>query len=162
MGSSVRPIPEGYHSITPSLTCRDAARAIDFYKRVFGATERGRMDGPGGKVMHAELIIGDSTVFVADEFPGLSAAPASTSTPAVYFYLYVENVDSLFNRAVAAGCQVNTPVETMFWGDRYGKVTDPFGHQWGLATHVEDVTPEEMARRSAEFTAKMSKAAGQG
>jgi PhnB protein len=161
MGSSVRPIPEGYHSITPSLTCRDAARAIEFYKNIFGATELVRMDGPGGKVMHAELKIGDSTIFVADEFPGMSAAPVPNVTPSVYFYLYVENADAVFDRAVAGGCRVNMPVDTMFWGDRYGKVTDPFGHQWGVATHVEDVAPEEMARRSAEFTAKMAKAAGQ-
>ncbi len=161
MATSVRPIPEGYHSITPSLTCRDASRAIDFYKNVFGATEIARMAGPDGKVMHAELKIGDSIVFLAEEFPGMSAAPASTATPSVYFYLYVKDADSVFNRAVSAGCRVDMPVATMFWGDRYGKLTDPFGHQWGIATHVEDVAPEEMRRRSAEFTAKMAQAAGQ-
>jgi PhnB protein len=160
MATSVRPIPQGYHSITPALTCRDAGRAVEFYKKALGATELVRMAAPDGRVMHAELKIGDSIVFLADEFPGASAAPAPTTTPSIYLYLYVEDVDSVFKRATSAGCRVDMPVETMFWGDRYGKVTDPFGHHWGLATHVEDVAPEEMKKRSAEFTAKMAKAAG--
>ena len=152
-----RPIPEGYHSISPSLTCRDAARAIDFYKKVFGASEIMRMPGPDGKIGHAELRIGDSVIFVNDPFPGMSAAPSGL--PAIYLFLYVEGVDSVFNRAVDAGCRVDMPLADMFWGDRFGKITDPFGHQWGLATHVEDVAPEEMKRRSEEWTKKMAKAA---
>jgi PhnB protein len=127
MPNSVRAIPEGYHSISPSLTCKNAAGAIDFYKAVFGATEIMRMPGPGGVIMHAELRIGDS----------------------------------VFNRAVAAGSKVTMPVTNQFWGDRYGKFNDPFGHSWGVATHVEDVAPEEMMRRQAEWTASMAKAAGQ-
>lgn len=161
MSASVSPIPQGYHSITPAITCRNAARAIEFYKSAFGATEMVRMPGPDGTVVHAELKIGDSVLFVSDEFPGMSAAPSGSAPPSAYLFVYTEDVDSMFNRAVAAGGRVEMPVQDMFWGDRYGKLTDPFGHQWGLATHVEDVAPDEMARRSAEFTAKMAKAAGQ-
>lgn len=160
MSANVRPIPEGYHSISPALTCKDAARAIDFYKQAFGATELNRMDGPGGSVGHAELRIGDSIIFVSDVFPGMSAAPVPTTTPSTYLFLYTEDVDATFNRALAAGATVSMPVMDMFWGDRYGKVTDPFGHTWGIATHVEDVAPEEITRRAAEWTAKMAKAAG--
>ena len=157
--ANLRAIPEGYHSISPSLTCRDAARAIDFYKRVFGATEIMRMPGPGGKVGHAELRIGDSVIFVSDPLPGMPAASESGAAPVIYLFLYTEDVDSVFNRAVQAGCRVEMPLADMFWGDRFGKITDPFGHQWGLATHVEDVAPEEMKRRSEEWTKKMAKAA---
>ncbi len=160
MPNPVRAIPEGYHSISPALTCKDAARAIEFYKSVFGATEIMRMPGPDGKIMHAEVKIGDSIIFINDEFPGMAQAPAPGVTPSVYLFLYDENVDSVFNRAVSMGSKVVMPLDNMFWGDRYGKVTDPFGHQWGLAQHVEDVAPEEMKRRSEEWTAKMAKAAG--
>lgn len=159
MASAVKPIPEGYHSITPALTCRDAARAIDFYKAAFGATEIMRMASPDGKVMHAELKIRDSVFFIADEFPGMSAAPSmSAPNKGSYLFLYVENVDAVFGKAAANGSRVEMPVTDMFWGDRYGKLTDPFGHQWGIATHIEDVAPEEMKRRSAAW---MAKAAGQ-
>ncbi len=160
MPNPVRAIPEGYHSISPALTCKDAARAIEFYKSVFGATEIMRMPGPDGKIMHAEVKIGDSIIFINDEFPGMAQAPSPGVTPSVYLFLYNENVDSVFNRAVSMGSKVVMPLDNMFWGDRYGKVTDPFGHQWGLAQHVEDVAPEEMKRRSEEWTAKMAKAAG--
>jgi PhnB protein len=156
MSSNVRPIPEGYHSITPSLTCKNAAAAIDFYKEAFGATEMSRMEGPGGSVGHAELRIGDSLIFVADEFPGMSAAPTPGVTPASYLFVYTEDCDATFNRAVEAGATPTMPLADMFWGDRYGKITDPFGHSWGIGTHVEDVAPEEMERRAAEWTAKMS------
>ena len=159
MPSNVRPVPEGYHSLTPAITCKDAGRAIDFYKQAFGATEIMRMPGPGGRVMHAELRIGDSVIFVSDEFPGMAAAPTPGAIPSSYVFLYTEDVDTVFNRAVAAGAQPTMPVTDMFWGDRYGKLTDPFGHSWGLSTHVEDVAPEEMARRSAEWTANIAKAA---
>jgi PhnB protein len=161
MSNAVRPIPEGYHSITPQLTCRDAASAIDFYKNVLGASELMRMAGPDGKVMHAELKIGDSRVMVNDEFPGVAAAPAPTAVHSSSVFLYTEDVDSVFERAVQAAARVDMPLSNMFWGDRYGKFTDPFGHQWGVATHVEDVAPEEMQRRSEEMTKQMAKAASQ-
>ena len=161
MPNPVRPIPEGYHSITPQITCRDAARAIDFYKEVFGATEVARSASPDGKIMHAELKIGDSRIMLNDEFPGMCSAPAPTATHSSYLFLYLEDVDSVYNRAVSAGSRVDMPLDNMFWGDRYGKITDPFGHQWGVATHVEDVSFEEMERRSKEMFAKMAKAAGQ-
>src|SRR5229473_2917330 len=139
MPKPVRAIPEGYHSITPALTCKDAGRAMDFYKSVLGATEIMRMPGPDGKVMHGELRIGDSVIFVADEFPGMSCAPTPGATNPVYIFMYTENVDTLYNNAIAAGARVDMPLMDQFWGDRYGKVTDPFGHQWGLAQHVEGV-----------------------
>jgi len=161
MPSNVRPIPEGYHSITPALTCRDAARAIDFYKEALDAKEIVRMAGPGGKVMHAELQIGDSHFMLADEFPGMSAAPNPSVLQSSYLFVYTEDVDTAFARAVKAGARADMPPNNMFWGDRYGKLTDPFGHQWGLATHIEDVAPEEMKRRSEEWTKQMAKAAGQ-
>jgi len=158
MAKATNPIPQGYHTITPALTCRDAAKAIDFYKKAFGAQELMRMPSPDGKVSHAELKIGDSVVFVSDEFPGMSAAPASTATPAYYLFLYVKDADATYNQAVSAGAKATMPPQDMFWGDRFGKVTDPFGHQWGIATHVEDVAPEEIGKRAQAFFAK---AAGQ-
>jgi len=154
MSNPVRAIPEGYHTVTPYLTCKNSAKAIDFYKSVFGATEITRMTGPDGKVGHAELKIGDSLIFLADEFPGMNSAPTPGVKNACGIFLYLENVDATFNRAVAAGASVEMPL-----ADRYGKITDPFGHNWGLAQHVEDVAPEEMKRRSQEFAAKMAKAA---
>jgi PhnB protein len=157
MTGKAKPNPEGFHSVTPYLTVNDAARAIDFYKRAFGATERNRMDGPGGKVVHAEIKIGDSIVMLADEMmAGGSRSPQSLGGTTSGLFIYVEDVDSAFNRAAAAGAKVDMPVADMFWGDRYGKMTDPFGHSWSLATHIEDVAPEEMARRSKEAMAKMA------
>ena len=161
MSNPVRAIPEGYHSISPSLTCKDAARAIEFYKSVFGATEIMRMPGPQGLIMHAEIRIGDSVVFINDEIPGMAVAPSGTSISPVYLFLYTEDVDAVFSRAMAANCKVTMPVADQFWGDRYGKFNDPFGHTWGVATHVEDVAPAEMERRQAEWAASMAKAAGQ-
>lgn len=161
---SVRAIPDGFHTITPGITCKNAAKAIDFYKKVFDAQEIMRMDGPGGTVAHAELRIGDSIVMLGDEFPGMTKAPDASTPPSYSLFLYTDNVDALFARAVSAGAKVEMPLENQFWGDRYGKVRDPFGHQWGLAQHVEDVAPEEMDRRAKEWQAKMSqgsKAAGQ-
>ncbi len=151
-----RAIPEGYHSISPSLTCKDAARAIDFYKHVFGAEELMRMPSRDGKISHAELKIGDSIIFVNDVMG--PAAAATPGMPGMSLFLYVENADKVFTRAVAAGAQIDMALDDQFWGDRYGKVTDPFGHQWGIATHVEDVAPEEIGKRAAAFFAK---AAGQ-
>lgn len=156
MTSGVRAVPAGYHTVTPGITCKDAARAIQFYKDAFGATVRLRMDSPDGKVSHAELQIGDSVIFLGDEFPGMTAGPSADALPAASLYLYVEDADAVFNQAIAAGAQPDMPVTTMFWGDRYGKVRDPFGHIWGVATHVEDVSEEEMARRGAEWMAQMS------
>ena len=161
MATNVRPIPEGYHSITPQLTCRDAVRAIDFYKQALGAKEVVRMAGPNGKVMHAELQIGDSRFMIGDEFPGMSAAPSPTALHSTSLFVYTEDVDAAFNRAVKAGAHADMPPTNMFWGDRYGKFTDPFGHQWGVATHVEDVAPAEMQRRSEEWTKQMAKTAEQ-
>jgi PhnB protein len=158
MAKATNPIPKGYHTITPSLTCRDAAKAIDFYKKAFGAQELMRMPSPDGKIGHAEIKIGDSVVFISDEFPGRTAAPSPTATPSSSLFLYVEDVDAVYNRAVSAGAKSTMPLQDMFWGDRFGNVVDPFGHQWGLATHIEDVAPDEIERRSAAFFAK---AAGQ-
>lgn len=161
MAANVRPIPDGYHALTPQLTCRDAARAIDFYKEALGAKVLSRMDGPGGKVMHAELQIGDSRFMLSDEFPGMTAAPNPNALHSSSLFLYTNDVDSSFNRAVKAGARADMQPSDMFWGDRYGKFTDPFGHQWGVATHIEDVAPEEMKRRGEEWSKQMAKAAGQ-
>jgi PhnB protein len=158
MTKATNPIPKGYHTITPSVTCRDAAKAIDFYKKAFGAQELMRMPSPDGtKVSHAEIKIGDSVVFVSDEFPGMSAAPSPTSTPSYSLFLYVADVDSVFNRAVSAGARADMPMQDMFWGDRFGKLTDPFGHEWSVATHIEDVPPAEMGKRAQEAMAAMAK-----
>jgi len=154
---AVKPIPEGYHSITPYLTVRGADRAIDFYRRAFGAEELARLNGPDGKtVMHAELKIGDSRFFLGDEVAGMGCRSAETlgGSPSG-IYLYVKDVDEAFRKAVAAGATVKTPLEDMFWGDRTGSVIDPFGNTWDLATRREDVPPEEMKRRGHEFFKKM-------
>jgi len=161
MSSVKHPIPKGYHSLSPSLTCKNAAGAIDFYKRVFGATELMRMAGPGGMITHAELQIGDSRLFLNDHMPPMASAPAPGSSTGVYIFLYTEDVDGVYNRAVEEGCQVTMPLADQFWGDRYGKFVDPYGHAWGVASHVEDVAPEDMKRRQEEMMAKMAKAAGQ-
>jgi PhnB protein len=161
MPNAVRPIPEGYHSITPQLTCRDAARAIDFYKSVFGAEEIMRMPDPSGKVMHAELRIGDSRFMLNDEVPGMAVAPSPTPIHSSSLFIYTEDVDSLYKRALKAGAREDMALSNMFWGDRFGKFTDPFGHQWGVATHVEDVAPAEMQRRFEETTKQKGKAAAQ-
>ena len=152
----VQAVPTGFHTVTPSLVCRNCAAAIDFYKRALGAQERYRMAGPGGSIMHAELTVGDSILFVNDEFPfGGTKSPQSLKGTSVSLMLYVDDVDRAFEQATAAGCKAVMPLANMFWGDRYGMVSDPYGHVWGLASHVEDVGPEEMARRSAEFAAKL-------
>ena len=156
---AVQAIPQGFHSVTPGLTCKNASQAIDLYKKAFGAVERSRMAGPDGKIVHAEIQIGDSILFLSDEFPGMSAAPSPNALPSQSVYLYVQNVDSVFKQAVAAGCREGMPLADMFWGDRFGKVIDPFGHHWNLATHIEDVAPAEMERRSKEWMAKMASAA---
>ena len=154
MAHNVRAIPEGYHTISPSLTCKDAARAIDFYKKAFNAQEIMRMPSPDGKISHAELRIGDSVLFLNDEMGPM--AGATSGTPRIYLFLYVEDADTTFDSAVKAGAKVEMPLENQFWGDRFGKLTDPFGHQWGVATHVEDLTPEEIDKRATAFFAKMA------
>jgi PhnB protein len=160
MADKVSAIPEGFHSITPALTCKGAAKAIDFYKQAFGAKEISRME-MGGMIAHAELEIGNSKIFISDEFPGMSAGPDSNAkTPSSYLFIYTEDVDRVYGNAVAAGCTATMPLQDQFWGDRYGKVSDPFGHHWGLAQHVEDVSPEEMERRAMEWQANMAKSAG--
>ena len=162
MSAPVRAIPEGYHSLSAALTCRNAATAIEYYKSVFGAREILRMPGSDGKIMHAELKIGDSIIFINDEFPGVASAPAPGVMPASYLFLYTEDVDTVYNRAVSTGSKVMMPLDNMFWGDRYGKFIDPFGHQWGVATHVKNVAPEEMKRRQEKaMSAQAAKSAGQ-
>ena len=152
----VQPIPSGYHSVTPYLVVNNAARAIEFYQRAFGAKEMMRMDGPPGKIVHAELKIGDSMIMLSDEMPGGGLrSPQSLGGTTTGVFLYVENVDNVFHQATAAGAKVEMPVSDQFWGDRYGKITDPFGHSWSLATHVEDVPREEMKKRMQEAMKKM-------
>jgi PhnB protein len=157
---SVEAIPKGYHTVTPYLTVRDAARAIEFYKQAFGATERGVMKGPDGKIMHAELMIGDSILMLADEFPEFGAlSPQSTGGTSTGLHIYVKDVDSAFDRALKAGGSVEMPVSDMFWGDRYGKLKDPFGHKWSIATHTADLSADEMKKGMDEAMAKMPKSA---
>ena len=154
---AANPIPEGYHTITPYLAVEDAAKAIDFYKQAFGAKERMRMDGPGGMVAHAEIQIGDSLIMLSDPFPQSTIRPPSErGGPTASLFLYVEDVDAFVQKAVDAGATLTQPVEDQFWGDRWGTVTDPFGHHWQIATHVEDVPPEEMERRAAEAMGAMA------
>jgi PhnB protein len=159
MPNPVKPVPEGYRTVTPNLVCRNAARAIEFYKTVFGAKELNRAPGPNGMIMHAELQIGDSKIFVNDSMSKSTIpAPEPGGSNATYVHLYVPDADAIFSRAVSGGARVEMPLQDMFWGDRYGKFTDPFGQQWSVSTHIEDVAPEEMKRRQDAFFAK---AAGQ-
>jgi PhnB protein len=154
---ATKPIPEGYHSVSPYLAVDDAAAAIEFYKRAFGAKERLRMDAPGGKIGHAELEIGDSIVMLSDPFPQSSTkSPKELGGTSCSVMLYVEDVDEVFKQAVDAGATVTMEVENQFWGDRFGSVTDPFGHSWSISTHVEDVPPEEMAERAKAAMAAMA------
>ena len=147
----VAAIPPGYHSVTPYIVCRGAARAIDFYKKAFGAKERLRMDMPDGNIAHAELQIGDSIVMLGDENPQMGAtAPETVGGTASGLFIYTKDVDAAFAKATAAGAKTDMPPTDMFWGDRYCKLTDPFGHKWSMATHIEDLSPKEMARRGAE------------
>jgi PhnB protein len=158
MVKNVKPVPDGFHTVTPYLIQRDAAKALEFYKRAFGAETRVSMPGPGGKIMHAELRLGDSVVMLSDEFPGMSTArsPKALGGTTGGLFLYVPDVDAAFRRAVEAGCKVLMPVTDMFWGDRFGKLEDPFGNQWSLATHKEDVSPREQAERAKAAMAKLS------
>ena len=151
MSNKVSYIPQGYHSITPYLVVKDAARAIDYYKKVFDAKEVVRMDGPDSRVMHAELQIGDSRFMLADENPQMGQGHASASTigsSPVSLYIYMPDVDRIVERATSAGAKLLKPVQDQFYGDRSGFIQDPFGHLWGIATHVEDVAPKDMAERA--------------
>jgi PhnB protein len=155
MASTVKPIPEGYHSITPYISIKGAARALDFYKRAFGAEELYRMEMPDGRIGHAELQIGDSRLMLADEIPEMpdivARSPETLQGTTFGLNIYLADVDTQFARAVAAGAKVKRPLQNQFYGDRSGTVEDPFGHVWTLATHVEDVSPEELKRRMAEM-----------
>ena len=150
--AKVKAIPEGYHTITPYLVVKGASKAIDFYKKAFGATELFRMDGPNGTIAHAELKIGDSPIMLADENPqmGFSAPDTGSRTP-VGLMIYVEDVDKTAAQAIAAGIKTERPVEDQFYGDRSGNFVDPFGHRWTISTHKEDVSKEEMGRRMANL-----------
>jgi PhnB protein len=154
---SVKPVPDGYHTLTPFLTVRDAVKAIEFYKQAFGAEERGVAKGPDGKVMHAELKIGDSIIMLSDEFPEFgSKSPEAIGGSPMGLHIYLDGVDAAFDRAVKAGATVEMPVMDQFWGDRYGKLRDPFGHKWSIGTHIKDLSMDEMKKAMDEAVAKMS------
>jgi PhnB protein len=154
------PIPKGYHTVTAHLVLDECAKAIEFYAKAFGAKERVRM-AAGDKIAHAEIQVGDSRIMLNDEMPPMPGQPGNYKSPraaglaTAALFLYVKNVDAVFDRAVKAGCTVRQPLTDMFWGDRFGHVIDPFGHGWGIATHTEDVPPKEMRKRHAAFLAKM-------
>lgn len=157
MANAKKPIPDGANSITPHLAVKGAAKAMEFYKKAFGATEHSRMEGPGGSIMHASMKIGDSSFFIADEMPGqqVCLAPPSLGGTTVVLNLYVTDCDKIFNQAVAAGAKVSMPLADQFWGDRYGQVTDPYGHVWAIATHKEDLSKAELEERGRQFMASM-------
>lgn len=152
----VQAIPDGARTVTPYLTVKGAAKALEFYAAAFGATELMRMPGPGGMVMHAEIRVGDSAVFLSDAFPGNKSPLELKGTP-VAMHLYVEDCDAWWQRAVKAGCKVVMPLADQFWGDRFGQVRDPFGHLWSISTHVADPTPEEMEAAMAAMSAPAPK-----
>jgi uncharacterized glyoxalase superfamily protein PhnB len=152
---TVRPIPEGMRSVTPHLICGGAAEAIEFYKQAFDAVELSRLLSPEGNVMHASIRIGDSVIMLNDEMPQWGTfGPKSLKGSPVTIHLYVEDADAVFAQAVKAGATSTMPLEDMFWGDRYGKVADPFGHQWSIGTHVRDVTPDEMQKAIEQMSAQ--------
>jgi uncharacterized glyoxalase superfamily protein PhnB len=143
--SQVKPIPEGMSTVTPHLVVEGAAKAIEFYQKAFGAKAMASLPGPGGKVMHAQMVIGDSHIMLADDFPDYgSFGPKHLKGSPVTIHLYVEDADAVFKRAIDAGATVRMAMADMFWGDRYGVITDPFGHHWSIATHVRDMSPEEI------------------
>jgi PhnB protein len=159
MGTKVKSIPDGYTTITPVLTLRDAARAIEFYKRAFGAEELFRMPGPDGKLMHAERKIGTARLMLGEEAPERDCrSPQALGGTPVQFYVYVEDVDAAFKRAIGAGAKEAMPVADMFWGDRVGGLVDPYGHKWSLATHKADLTPEQMEKGQKEWMGTMQDA----
>jgi uncharacterized glyoxalase superfamily protein PhnB len=155
----VSPIPPGCHTVTPHLIVRNAAQAIDFYRRAFGAKEIHRVPGPGGKLMHAQIQIVDSPIFLAEEMPEWgSRSPLSLGGSGTTIHLYVEDADAVFEQAVAAGAQVKMPLADQFWGDRFGKLSDPYGHDWSVATHIKDLSPAEMQKGQQEAMAQMASA----
>ncbi len=157
MASDVKPVPPGFHTLTPSLIVKDARKAVEFYTRAFGATPKELFDGPGGRVMYAEVQIGDSILMLCDEMPEMGClSPTTLKGATASLYLYVEHADAAFDQAVKAGAQVKMPIADMFWGDRCGSVLDPFGVQWTLATRKENLTPEQTRQRGAEFFATMA------
>ncbi|CAH0350841.1 VOC family protein [Aquabacterium sp. CECT 9606] len=150
--STVKPIPDGMHSLTPHLVCAGATEAIDFYKKAFNAIELTRLAGPDGKLMHAALRIGDSVLMLVDESPQWgSLGPKALKGSPVYLHLYVQDVDASLTQAVAAGAKLTMPAADMFWGDRYGQLEDPFGHKWSVATHTRDLTPDEIKEGMAKM-----------
>ena len=160
MQKSTQPIPHGFHTITPSLTVRNASEAIEFYKNALGAEETMRMAGPDGKITHAELKIGDSIIFLTDENPAMgNKSPETLGGSASSLYLYVKDVDKAFQRAIEAGGKATVPVTDMFWGDRFGNFADPYGHNWGLATRTHELSQKEMEEGAKDFYAQMAKQA---
>ena len=157
MTSQVKPIPDGFNSISAYLIVKDSVEAMEFYRKAFSGEPGDRMPGPDGQgTLHAEMRIGNSTLMLCDENPawGTKAPPTLGGTP-VHLHLYVEDADAVYNQAVAAGCEVTQPIHDTFWGDRYARVSDPFGHAWSIATHKEDLTPEEQDKRAEDFIAQM-------
>ena len=158
---TARPIPQGMHSVTPHLVCAGAAQAIEFYKKAFGAVEEARLPGPDGKLMHAMIRIGDSAIMLADEMPEWgSLGPKALKGSPVTIHLYVDDADAFAKRAAAAGAKITMPVDEQFWGDRYGKLEDPFGHHWSVATHVRDVSMEEVQNAMRQMAKSMQKESG--
>ena len=150
MKSQIKPVPDGFHTLTPHLVVKGASQAIEFYKRAFGAEEIKRLPGPDGKsLIHAELKIGNSRLLLVDEFPEMDCrGPRSVGGSPVSIHMFVDDADAAFDKALAAGAEVRTPLADQFWGDRYGVLTDPFGHIWSIATHKEDLTPQEIGKRA--------------
>jgi uncharacterized glyoxalase superfamily protein PhnB len=160
MPDKAKAVPAGFHTLTPHITVRDADKALEFYKRAFGAEVLNVARMPNGKVMHAAVQIGDSKLLLNEESPEYGAlSPLSTGGTGVVLHIYLENVDAAFDRAVSAGAEVKMPLMDQFWGDRYGVVADPYGHKWSLATHIKDMSPEEMQRAQDEAMASMRKTA---
>jgi PhnB protein len=150
--ATVKAIPPGFHTVTPHLTVNDAAKALDFYTRAFGAKEQARMPGPHGGIIHAQTLIGDSPILLAEEMPDMGGkGPLALGGSSVTLNIYTDDADALFARAVAAGAKVRMPMDDMFWGDRYGQVVDPFGHVWAIGQHKKDPTPDEMKKAMAEL-----------
>ena len=153
-----KPIPDGFHTLTPHIVVTDGAAALEFYKKAFGAEERFRLLTPGGSsVMHAQMKIGDSILMIGSEFPPDCLSPKKRGGTSVFLHLYVPDVDAAFDRAVKAGCTIKMPVSDTFWGDRYGIVEDPSGHQWSIATHKQDLTHDQLVANAKEFFANMPK-----
>ncbi|HWC95742.1 MAG TPA: VOC family protein [Candidatus Sulfopaludibacter sp.] len=152
MAQTTTPVPAGFHTLTPHLVVKGAADYIDFLKKAFNAVEIRRSPGPGGKLMHAQLHMGDSMLMLADDFAQeFHMTPYVEGNLPLYLQLYVPDVDALYNQAVAAGCKATMPVSDQFWGDRYGQVQDPWGFHWAIATHIEDPTPEQLTERQAKM-----------